>query len=285
MTIAFTGATGNLAAHLVEELLERTSASRLVALARDPDKASAIASRGVEVRRFDYDEPGDLADALAGVERLLLISGSEVGKRVAQHEAVIDAAAAAGVGFVGYTSFLHVDRASRIAVAPDHQATEKALEAAPFRVALLRNGWYTDNFEGRAREALAQGELVGSTGRGRISSAPRRDYAAGIAAVLTAETAQAGTYELGGDESWSLADLAAALSEASGTTVAHRDVSGAEHRQFLIDGGAPEPLADFLVGTDAAIAAGELEDPTPGTLSGLIGRPTTPLRELVATWV
>lgn len=285
MTIAFTGATGKLAAHLVDELLERTEATELIALARDPQKATAIAERGIEVRAFDYDQPDTLAAALDGVDRLLLISGNAVGQRVPQHEAVINAAAEAGVSFFAYTSFLRVDQASLIAVAPDHKATEGLLAQAPFPVALLRNGWYTENFASRAQDAIAHGALVGSSGEGRISSATRRDYAAATAAVLTAATPQPGTYELSGDESWNLAELAAALSEASGTTVTHRNVSRAEHRDFLIAAGTPEPLADYLTSTDAAIAAGELENPAPGTLSRLIGRPTTPLAELVASWV
>lgn len=285
MTIAFTGATGHFGRLVADALLARTDAKNLVALARDPRKAADLADRGIEVRAFDYDQPGELGAALAGVDRLLLVSGNAVGQRVPQHRAVIEAATQAGVGFVAYTSFLHADRASLIAVAPDHQETERLLAQAPFAVALLRNGWYTENYEGTARQAVSTGVLLGSTGDGRISSAARQDYAEAAAAVLTAETSGPGRYELSGDQSWSLADLARVTSELTGKPIELRNVSGDEHRRLLLDAGTPAGLVDFLVSTDAAIAAGELEDPQPGTLAELIGHPTTTLAESVARWV
>lgn len=285
MTIAFTGATGQLGRLVADALLERTDAEHLVALARDPRKAADLADRGVEVRAFDYDQPGALGAALVGVDRLLLVSGNAVGQRVPQHRAVIEAATQAGVGFVAYTSFLHADSASLIAVAPEHRETERLLAAAPFAVALLRNGWYTENYEGSVRQAVSSGVLLGSTGDGRISSATRQDYAEAAATVLTAESPQPGSYELSGDRSWTLADLAEIASELTGRPIRLRNVSGDEHRRLLLESGTPAPLVEFLVGTDAAIAAGELEDRQPGTLSRLIGHPTTPLAEVVGRWV
>ncbi|MFT3716170.1 MAG: SDR family oxidoreductase [Gordonia sp. (in: high G+C Gram-positive bacteria)] len=283
MTIAFTGATGHLGQLVADALLTREEAGNIVALARDPQKASDLAAKGIQVRAFDYAQPDGLAAALDGVDRLLLISGTEFGQRVAQHQAVIDAATQAGVGFLAYTSFLHADDAPLIAVAPEHVETEKLLADAPFPVALLRNGWYTENYEDAARQAAESGVLLGATGGGRISSAARRDYADAAAAVLTGDPTAA-TYELAGDRSWSLDDLAAAITTASGTPVQAKDVSADELRTALTGAGLPAPLIDFLVGTDQAIAAGELEDPNPGELSRLIGRPTTPLSETVAGW-
>lgn len=284
MTIAFTGATGHLGALVAQELLARTSPDQLVALARDTakDSARALSDRGVEVRAFDYDQPDALASALEGVDRLLLISGNAVGHRIPQHRAVIDAAARAGVGFLAYTSFLHADTARIIAVAPEHQETERLLAAAPFDVALLRNGWYTENYADTARQAARSGELLTSAGDGRISSATRHDYARAAAAVLAAPEAKAGTYELSGDTAWTQQDLAAAVSELSGRPVRVRDVSAGELRAALTEAGLPEGAIDFVVSTDQAIAAGELEDPNPGALAGLIGRPTTTLREALA---
>lgn len=285
MTIAFTGATGQFGRLLAEELLARTGAENIVALARDPQKAADLAAKGIEVRAFDYDQPEALAGALAGVDKLLLVSGPDLGKRFDQHKAVIDAAAEAGVGFFAYTSFLHADTASRVAVVPDHQATEALLAAAPFDVALLRNGWYTENFEDLVKGALATGAVVGSTDGGRISSAARKDYVVAAAAVLTAETPEAGTYELAGDESWTLEDLAALLSEKAGREIPAQNVTVEELAAGLRGAGLPEPLVDFIAGIDVAIAAGELEDPAPGTMSALIGRPTTPLAEVVEGWL
>ena len=213
MTIAFTGATGQLGNLVAAALLERTGAENLVALARNPEKAIDLKHEGIEVREFDYDRPETLASALTGVDRLLLISGNAIGQRVPQHRAVIEAAVDAGVGFVAYTSFLHADSAKIIAVAPEHQETERLLAEAPFTVALLRNGWYTENFEDLAKQAAASGVLLGSTGEGRVASASRRDYAEAAAAVLTAEETRDATYELSGDEPWTLADLATLISE------------------------------------------------------------------------
>lgn len=284
MTLAFTGATGHLGALVAQELLARTSPDQIVALARDTskDSARALADRGAQVRAFDYDQPGTLAPALEGVDRLLLISGNAVGQRLPQHRAVIDAATKAGVPFVAYTSFLHTDTARIIAVAPEHQQTEALLAAAPFDVALLRNGWYTENYAATARQAADSGELLTSAGAGRISSATRHDYAEAAAILLTASQAAPGTYELAGDTGWSHADLAATVSELSGRPIAVRDVSADEQRAALSAAGLPQGAIDFAVSTDQAIAAGELEDPTPGTLAALLGRPTTTLRDALA---
>lgn len=221
---------------------------------------------------------------LRGVDRLLLISGSAVVQRVPQHRAVIDAAAAAGVGFVAYTSFLHADTAEIIAVAPEHQETERLLAQAPFAVALIRNGWYTENCEDAAKQAVTNGVLVGSAGDGRIASATRKDYAEAAAAVLTADEAEGGTYDLSGDNPWTLSDLVELITDASNGSVQLKNVSAAAHRQILSDAGVPTAAVDFLVSTDQAIADGELDNPTPGQLSRLIGRPTTPLSEVVAAW-
>lgn len=285
MTIAVTGSTGHFGRLVIEELLRRTSADNIVALARDPRKAADLSAKGIDVRAFDYDAPEALAPALEGVDRLLLVSGSAIGQRVGQHKAVIDAAAQAGVGFLAYTSFLHTDKASIIAVAPDHQETEKLLAASPLPVALLRNGWYTENFEDLVKQAASSGVLLGSAGQGRISSATRKDLAEAAAVVLSAEEPRPATYELSGDQTWTLSDLAETIGAQTGRTIQLNDVSSDEHRRLLVEAGVPDGLADFLVGTDRAIAAGELEDPAPGTLSTLIGHPTTPLAEAIRPWL
>lgn len=285
MTIAITGATGQLGGLVIEALLERVPADQLVALVRTPAKAAGLKERGVDVRAFDYDDASTLEPALAGVDRLVFVSGNAVGSRVPQHRAVVDAATRAGVPFVAYTSFLHTDDASIVPVAAEHQATEAMLNEAPFAVALLRNGWYTENFADAARQAAASGVLAGSAGDGRISAAERSEYAEAAAVVVAADRPEAGVYELGGDASWTYADFAAAVGKAAGTTVEYRNVSADEHRKILTDGGLPEGAVGFLVTTDAAIAAGELEDPKPGTLSRLLGRPTSSLDEAVAGWV
>ena len=282
MTIAITGATGSLGRLVIDELLSRVDADRVVALVRDTSKAADLAARGVQVRAFDYDRPDALAPALEGVDRLLLISGNAVGQRVPQHAAVIDAAKAAGVSFVAYTSVLHADTAKTLVVAPEHVETERLLAEAPFTVALLRNGWYSENLVEAARQAAASGVLLTNAGDGKQFTAPRTDYAAAAAVVLTAEAAEAATYELAGDAGVTQDEFAQILGELAGAPVEVQHLTADAHRAALAAAGLPEAVIGFLVSTDTAIADGELADPEPGTLSRLIGRPTTPLRDTIA---
>lgn len=282
MTLAVTGASGQLGRIVIDELLNRTTPDRIVALVRDGSRVSDLAERGVQVRTFDYDRPDSLPGALEGVERLLLISGNAVGQRVPQHQAVIDAATAAGVQFFAYTSVLHADTAKLLPVVPEHVETEELLAGVPFPVALLRNGWYSENYLETAQQAAENGTLVTSAKDGKVFSATRADYAAAAAAVLAAETFESGVYELAGDTGWSLQELAQTVAELSGKPVNVENVSSEEHRTLLRETGLPDGLVDFLVVTDAAVADGELADPAPGTLSKLIGRPTTPLQETLA---
>ena len=276
---AITGATGHLGRLALDALLDTTNPTQVVALARDPAKLADLAARGVEVRRFDYDAPQTLTPALAGIERLLLISSSEVGKRAPQHQAVIDAAKAAGVGFIAYTSILHADT-SPMGLAAEHRATEAALKESGLTHALLRNGWYTENYVQSAPAALEHGALLGAAGEGKISGASRADYAAAAAKVLTGE-ATSMTYELAGDEAFTLAQFAQALSEIAGKPVVYKDLPEADYAAALKGAGLPAPVAEMLAESDAKAAKGSLFDDG-RVLSGLIGRPTTPFKETLA---
>lgn len=277
---AITGATGELGRLTITALLERIPATKVVALARDPAKAADLAALGVAVRPFDYDAPDGLAAALDGVDRLLLISSNDPERRVEQHRAVIDAAGTAGVGFIAYTSVLHAER-NQLSVAPTHRETEALLQSSGIPVALLRNGWYIENYLIGAEAAIAAGTLLGSSGAGRISAAARADYAAAAAAVLADGPDAAGTYELAGDEAFTLADVAAALAAASGKPVAYRDLLEADYRAALEQGGVPPAFAALLAGFSAGSADGILADDS-HTLRRLIGRPTTSLRDVVS---
>ncbi|RKK01244.1 KR domain-containing protein [Pseudoroseomonas wenyumeiae] len=276
---AITGATGRLGRLTIDALLERTTPDQIVALARDPDRADDLAARGVAVRRFDYDEPADLADALSGVDRLLLISSDDLARRIEQHRAVIDAAVAAEVGFIAYTSVLRADR-NPLGVAPSHQATEAMLAESVLPHAALRNGWYIENYLIGVDAAMAHGVLLGSTGDGRISGAARADYAEAAATVLVAGPEAAGVHELAGDTAFTLSDVAAALSEASGNPVIYRDLPEADYARALEAGGMPAPVAAMLAGFSAGAAGGILEDSS-GALGRLLGRPTVSLRDVV----
>lgn len=278
--IVITGASGQLGRLVVEQLLQTTAASQIVAAVRDPAKVADLAARGVQVRQADYAKPATLDSAFIGAQKVLLISSSEVGQRVAQHQAVIDAAKAAGVELLAYTSVLHAD-SSALGLAEEHRQTEAALAASGVPAVLLRNGWYNENYTAGIAADLAHGVHLGSAGHGRISSAARADYAAAAVAVLTASTDQAGNvYELAGDSAYTLYDLAAEITHQAGQTVAYKDLPEADYKAALLQAGLPEFVAQLLADSDAAAAQGALFDDG-GQLQKLIGRPTTPLAESV----
>jgi NAD(P)H dehydrogenase (quinone) len=276
MTIAVTAATGQLGTLVVDSLLERVPASQIVAIARDAAKAQPLADKGVEVRIASYDDPAAMRTALAGVEKVLLISGNEVTKdRPAQHANVIAAAVAAGVSLLAYTSAPAVDT-STLPVAPDHLATEQHLEAAPLTTVVLRNGWYHENYLPSVDAARHTGSVLTSAGDGKVSSAARADFAEAAAVVLTTDEPLKPVYELGGDVAWTQDELAQAISEVIDQPVTVSQVSPDEQAAALAAAGVPDFWAGFSVATDASIKNGELEV-TSGDLGALLGRPTTPL--------
>lgn len=276
-----TGAAGQLGRLVITRLLELVPASQIVAVLRNPDAGRPLAERGVEVRLADYDRPETLGPALAGVGRLLLVSSNAIGRRVAQHRNVIEAAQKAGVGLLAYTSLLHADT-SPLALAGEHLETEALLRASGLPVALLRNGWYSENYTAAIPAALAHGVLIGGAGNGRIASAARVDYAAAAAAVLTAREGFSGrVLELAGDESYTLAEFAAEVARQSGQPLVYQNLPRSAHKAALGAAGLPEPVAELLSDSDAGAALGGLFDDG-RALSGLIGRPTTPLRASIA---
>ena len=281
MTIAVTGATGHLGRLAVEDLLARgVPPADLVAVVRSPEKAADLAERGVQVRRASYDEPETLATALAGVERLLLVSGSEVGRRLPQHRNVVEAARAAGVRLLAYTSLVRAD-SSPMLLAAEHRATEQLIRESGIPFVFLRNSWYTENYTDQLARILEQGVIAGSAGEGRVSAATRADFAAAAAAVLTADGHANRVYELGGDESFTVSELAAEISRQSDTTVVYRDLPVEAYTEVLAGVGLPEPAARVLADSDAGIARGDLLVES-GDLRRLIGRPTTPLASAIA---
>jgi len=282
--IVITGATGQLGRLVIDQLLSRgVPAAGIVAAVRSPAKAADLAARGLIVREADYARPATLATALAGAERVLLISSSELGQRVAQHAAVIEAARAAGVGQLAYTSVLHADR-SALGLAAEHRETEALIAASGLASqVLLRNGWYTENYLASVPPALAHGAFIGAAGEGRIASASREDYAAAAAVVLT-RPVDAGhqVLELAGDASYSLAELVEELQRQTGREeLKYLDLGRAGYEAALVGAGLPAPLAALLADSDAQAARGALFDEG-RQLSALIGRPTTPLAASVA---
>ena len=278
--ISVTGASGHLGRLVVTGLLDAgVPAAEIVAVVRTPDKVADLSDRGVQVRQADYTDVAALEAALQGTDRLLLVSGSEVGQRVAQHTNVLQAAKAAGVELLVYTSATKADD-TPLPLAPEHIATERLIADFGIPAVVLRNNWYLENYDQQIGQAAQTGSLIGSSGSGRIAAATRADYAAAAVAVLTADSPATGVLELGGDDAFTLADLAAAVSTASGREVTYTDLSPAQHVQALLDAGLPEGTAQFVVGLDQAIAQGAL-DTGSTALSELIGRPTTPLSTYV----
>lgn len=277
--IALTGATGQLGQFVVEELLKTVAAKEIVAIVRNPAKAEALSKQGVLVRQADYGDQAALTQALAGVNKLLLISSSEVGQRTAQHRNVINAAKAAGVKFIAYTSLLHADK-SPLGLHVEHVETEKMLADSGIPYTLLRNGWYSENYLASAPAALAHGVFIGAAGDGKIASATRADYAAAAARVISEEGHAGKVYELAGDNGWTLTELAALLSKASGKNVVYQNLSEADFTAALKGAGLPDWLATMLADSDAGAAKGGLFDDSK-TLSKLIGRPTTSIEKSV----
>ncbi|EPH44888.1 SDR family oxidoreductase [Streptomyces aurantiacus] len=281
MSIVVTGATGHLGRLVVQGLLDAgVPAGQIAAVVRNKEKAADLADRGVELRVADYNAPETLAGTFAAGDKVLLISGSEIGRRVPQHRAVIDAARAAGVAHLVYTGVLGGPDAD-FDLAAEHKATEQAVLDSGLPYTFLRNGWYHENYTENLAPVLAHGAVVGSADGGRIGSAARADYAAAAVAVLTGEGHEGVAYELSGDVAWSLPEYAAEVAARSGKSVTYRQVSPAEHLAVLTGAGVPEPVAAILVDVDAAIARGLLAGGS-GDLSRLIGRPTTPLADAVA---
>ena len=278
--IVVTGATGQLGRLVINKLLQTVPAGNIIARARDPAKAADLAALGVQVRQADYTEPATLDAALAGAQKLLLISSSEVGQRVAQHRAVIDAAVRARVALLAYTSLLHADT-SPLGLAIEHKGTEAMLKASGLPFVLLRNGWYTENYAASVPAALAHGAVIGSAGEGRIASAARADYAAAAAAVLTGADQAGRVYELAGDTAYTLAEFAAEIARQSGKAVVYKNLPEADHQAALVGFGLPQPLAAMLADSDVGASKAALFD-TGRQLSALIGRATTPLRDTVA---
>lgn len=278
--IVITGASGQLGRLVIEALLQTVPAGEIVAAVRNPEKVADLAARGVQVRLADYDQPASLAAAFAGADKLLLISANEVGRRVPQHRAVIDAAKAAGVGLLAYTSLLHADT-SPLPLAAEHQETEALIRASGLPAVILRNGWYTENYLAGIPTALQYGVVLGSAGAGRIASAARADYAAAAAAVLTRDDQAGRIYELAGDASYTLAELAAEIAKQSGQAVNYQNLPESEFKAALLGAGLPDFLVTLLAESDVGAAKGGLFDDS-RQLSQLIGRPTTSLANMVA---
>jgi NAD(P)H dehydrogenase (quinone) len=281
MSLVIAGATGHLGRLVVENLLDRgVPADQIVAGGRSLDRLAPLAERGVQVRRLDYADADSVTAALDGATKVLLISGNEIGLRVQQHTAVAEAALAAGVELLAYTSAPYADTTT-MKLAAEHAATEAAIRQVGVPFTFLRNGWYFENYTAQIPGYLEHGAVIGSAGEGRISAAARSDFAAAAAEVLVSAGHAGKAYELGGDTSFSLGELAALVTDVSGKPVVYRDLPLAEFASALEAAGMPADFAAVYADVDRSIRAGELLIES-GDLSRLIGRPTSPLSAAVA---
>jgi NAD(P)H dehydrogenase (quinone) len=278
--IVITGATGHLGRLVIAALLKKVPASGIAAAVRNVEKARDLAALGVHVRHADYNLPETWDTALKGADKILLISSSEVGQRARQHRTVIDAAERTGVKLLAYTSVLRADR-SPLGLAAEHKETEALIRASGIPFTLLRHGWYTENYTAGIAGALVRGAVYGCAGEGRVSSATRDDYAEAAAVVLTTENQAGRVYELAGDTSYTLAELAAEISRQSGKSIGYVDLPASEYRDVLVKAGLPEAIAELFADSDTCVYKGALFDDG-HQLSKLIGRPTTSLATAVA---
>lgn len=277
MKIGVTGATGQLGRLVVEKLKQKVAAETIVALVRTPEKAADL---GVEARAFDYTKPESLVASLEGIDKLLLISGNEIGQRLPQHKAVIKAAKKAGIKQIVYTSILHAD-SSPLGLAQEHLSTEVVIKESGLTYTILRNGWYTENYTGSAKGAVGAGAFIGNAGDGKIASAARIDYAEAVAVVLAGEGHENKTYELAGDEAYTLTELAAEISHQTGKTIPYNNLTETQYADILKSFGLPAGLAEMLADSDTGASKGGLFDDS-HVLSKLIGRPTTSLAKVLA---
>lgn len=278
--IAVTGSTGHFGRIVIENLLERGVApGQIVAVARSAEKTAEFAARGVQVRQANYEKPEPLVAALQGVEKLLFVSGSEAGKRIPQHQNVVDAAKQAGVRLIAYTSIANADT-SGLQLAAEHKATEEMIRQSGIPFVFLRNNWYLENYTGNVASTVEHGVLLGSADEGRLSAATRADLAIAAAAVIAGEGHEGKVYELGGDVAFTMGELAEVISRESGRPVEYRNLPEDAYAQALAGFGLPEAFARILADSDRGIARGDLFTDS-GDLSRLLGRPTTTPAEAV----
>lgn len=279
MKIAITGATGQLGSIVIEKLLLQTEANNIVALVRNPANATHLTAQNIEVREFDYDRPETLVPALSGIDKLLLISANEVGRRTPQHKAVIDAAKVAGVPYLAYTSLLRADT-SPLGLAQEHRETEKLIQDSGLYYTFLRNNWYSENYLAGVAHTIEIGTLFGAAQDGRISSASRIDYAEAAAKVLTSTGHDNQTYELAGSQSFSLSELATLIGQAASKTINYQNLSAEEYTQGLTQAGLPAGLVEVIVDADIQTIQGAMYSDSQD-LEQLIGRKTTNIQDAI----
>jgi NAD(P)H dehydrogenase (quinone) len=281
MSIVVTGATGQLGRLTVEALLRRgIPAAEIVATGRNVEAISDLRDRGVTVKLADFADAATLRQAFADAEKLVLVSTTVPSERRGNHERAIDAAVDAGVSLVAYTSQVNADSATTI-LGKGHLETEAYLRKSGLPTVFLRNGWYLETYTGSLPAYVQNHAILGAAGQSRVNAASRADYAEAAAAVVTTDGHAGAVYELGGDDAFTLPELAAAVARATGERIEYRDMSVAELAEVLRGLGLPGDIAEAVADLDVGINRGEwLTDS--GHLRKLIGRATTTLSDAIS---
>ncbi|HTC32172.1 MAG TPA: SDR family oxidoreductase [Bryobacteraceae bacterium] len=282
-TLFVTGASGQLGRRVLELLLEKGT-DKIVAGTRKPEKLADLAARGVTVRHADFENAKELEAALAGVDRVLIISTDAIdrpGRRLTQHKAAVAAAASAGVKHAVYTSMPNPET-SPVVFAPDHLGTEQALAASGMSYTILRNCWYTEFLIPTLAPAVASGKLIAATGQGGSPYVTREDCAQAAAAALASTDASNKTWNITGPTLVTYAELAKLTSELTGRAVTFESVTPEERTAQLIALGTPEFIAKLLVSTQMAIAQGKMGTPT-SVVKELTGREPISVRDFLST--
>jgi NAD(P)H dehydrogenase (quinone) len=285
-TLLVTGAAGKLGQRVIAHLLEthQVDPKRIVAGTRNPEKLAALSAKGVQVRKLDFEDAASLPSALAGVDRMLLISSDAVdrpGRRIAQHRAAVDAAKKANVQHVIYTSMPNPE-GSLVLFAPDHLGTEQALAASGLGWTILRNSWYMENLLMSIPTWLTTGKWFTSTGNGKIAHVSREDCARAAAAALASENTANVRYDIAGPEKRTSAEIAALVSDIYAKPIEVVQVSDEQLAQGIQAAGLPPPVAALLVSFDANTRAGKF-DITSNAVEQLTGKPPQKLRDFLTT--
>jgi len=281
-TLFVTGASGHLGRRVVELLLEKGT-GRIVAGTRKPEKLGDLAARGVVVRQADFDDPKGLEAALAGVDRMLIISTDAIdrpGRRLAQHLTAVAAAVSAGVKHAVYTSMPNPET-SPVVFAPDHLGTEQALKESGMTWTILRDCWYADFLIPTLAPAVASGQLTAATGQGGAPYITREDCAQAAASALASTDTSNKTWNTTGPDLMTYSNLAKLASELTGRPVTYLPVTPEERTAQLIAAGTPEFIAKLLVSSQVAISQGKMGTPTTA-VKELTGRAPMSVREFLS---
>ena len=278
--LAITGTTGHLGRAVLQFLLPHLPATELVAIVRDPAKVAGLQAAGVQVRQGDYDDPASLIKALQGVDKLLLVSSSELEfePKLRQHRHVIDVARQAGVGHVVYTSIFRPAADSHFSANRAHAATEKYLRESGLTYTMLRNTLYLDlvpMFVGEG--AVESGHIYFAAGEGQVSFALREELAEATARVLASAGHENQTYDLAPAPPYSFRDIAAALGEVTGRPVQYVPLTTEQMTAGMREHQVPEPVVNLTAEIAQAMAANELNGSSPD-FARLLGRQPTDLK-------